>query len=162
MYHSISSSLMSLKLMGVMYHSMLSTEYPLILKSPVTCFLGESHKSSDQKVISTCYWVHSACLSFHGLISIYYSAVAMYHAPSDPSGIGGMHHEHIQSQLSGQHSPAHRDCIFVNTNPELNGMHSLDSVCVMLFFCLQSSRSTLPIHWFSCVGNEADEDTGMW
>src|ERR1700730_14994448 len=56
LYHSISSSLISLKLMGVLYHSMLSTEYPLILKSPVTCFLGESHKSSHQMVISTCYW----------------------------------------------------------------------------------------------------------
>ena len=36
-------------------------QYPLILKSPITCFLGESHKSSDQMVISTCYWVHSVC-----------------------------------------------------------------------------------------------------
>src|ERR1700730_8917633 len=60
MYHSISPSLISLKLMGVLYHSMKSTEYPLILKSPITCFLGESHKSSDQMVMSTCYWVHSA------------------------------------------------------------------------------------------------------
>jgi hypothetical protein len=33
--------------------------------------------------------------TFYGKIAIYPSAVATFHAPSDISGIGGMHREHI-------------------------------------------------------------------
>src|ERR1700731_3865161 len=82
MYHSISPSLISLKLMGVLYHLMKSTEYPLILKSPITCFLGESHKSSDQMVMSTCYWVHSVYLGlvvYKPCTVIVYLAVQILH-----------------------------------------------------------------------------------
>jgi hypothetical protein len=107
----------------------------------------------------------SACPSFHGLISVYHSAIATYYAPSDPSGMGGMRRERIHSRPSWRNGPARRDCIFVNTNPELDGMRGLDIARVMLFFAFSHQDQHYPcalVHWFSRIGNEADEDTGMW
>ncbi|KAF8233892.1 hypothetical protein L208DRAFT_1006870, partial [Tricholoma matsutake] len=54
------------------------------------------------------------------------SAIATFHAPSDISGIGGMHHEHIHTVKSWQKGPGRYDTIFVNTNPSMDGMQGLE------------------------------------
>ena len=46
-----------------------------------------SNSSSDSKL---------ALPTFYGMVTIYPSAIATFHAPSDLSGIGGMRHEHIR------------------------------------------------------------------
>jgi hypothetical protein len=107
----------------------------------------------------------NACPVFMGKVSIFLSAVATYYAPSDPSGIGGMHREHFRATPSWRRGPARYDCVFVNSHPELGGMRGLDVVRILLLFSFSFKGVTYPcafVRWFSTIGEEHDEDTGMW
>lgn len=98
-------------------------------------------------------------------IFVHESASAMYYAPSDPCGVGGMHREIIRSVQSWRGGAPRRDCVFVNTEPTLEGMRGLDVVRILSFLSFQFRDKYYPctlVHWFSCVDNEPDEDTGMW
>jgi hypothetical protein len=56
-------------------------------------------------------------------------------------------------------------CVFVHTDPLAEGMHALNVAWVQAFFSFVLQGITYPcalVHWFSWVGNEVDEDTGMW
>ena len=53
----------------------------------------------DCPLTSTNVSLH-ACPPFSGMISVFASAAANYYAPSDPSGIRGMHREHIRATPS--------------------------------------------------------------
>ncbi|KAH9980447.1 hypothetical protein BJV77DRAFT_1062620 [Russula vinacea] len=106
-----------------------------------------------------------ACPIFSGIISVYTSAAATYYAPSDLSGVGGMHREHIRATPSWRQGPPRYDCAFVNSRPELDGMRGLDVVRILRFFSLNFRGVTYPcalVRWFSLVSDECDEDTGMW
>jgi hypothetical protein len=106
-----------------------------------------------------------ACPTFSGSISVYASAAATYYAPSDQSGVGGMHREHIRATPSWRQGPPRYDCAFVNSRPELDGMRSLDVVRILLFFSLTFRGVTYAcalVRWFSLIDKERDEDTGMW
>jgi hypothetical protein len=55
--------------------------------------------------------------------------------------------------------------MFINTDPTIEGMCSLDVACIHLFFSFKFYNTVYPcvlIHWFSHVGNRPDQDTGMW
>jgi hypothetical protein len=96
---------------------------------------------------------------------VYPSAVATFHAPSDISGIGGMHCEHICVVKSWRKGPGHYDMIFVNTDPTMEGMQGLEIACVRLFFSFSHDGIKYPctlVHWFSRVGDLPDNVTGMW
>jgi hypothetical protein len=54
-------------------------------------------------------------------ISIFKSAVSTFYAPSDISGIAGMHHEFIRAMPSWRNSATHHDCVLVNTKPDVDG-----------------------------------------
>jgi len=98
-------------------------------------------------------------------ITVVNSAVALFYAPSDISGIGGMRREYIRSCPSWQNGPPRYDCAFVNTDPRLKGMRGLDVVRVLGFFSFvfQGKRySCAIVQWFDRVGHEPDVDTGMW
>jgi len=102
---------------------------------------------------------------FYGKITIYSSAVTTFHAPSDISGIGGMHHEHIHTAKSWRNGPGHYDMIFVNTDSSMEGMQGLDVAHVQLFFSFSHDSIEYPcvlVHQFSCVGDSPDDPTGMW
>ena len=86
----------------------------------------DSHSESDISV--------SNLPTFYGKITVYPSAVATFHAPSDISGIGGMHCERIRAVKSWRKGPGHYDTIFVNTDPSMEGMQELNIVRVQLFF----------------------------
>jgi hypothetical protein len=104
-----------------------------------------------------------ACPTFSGSISVFGSAVATYYAPSDQSGIDGMHRELIHS-ISWREDPPRYDCAFVNSNPELEGMRGLDVVRILLF-SLAFKGVTYPcalVRWFQLLDKKPDEDTGMW
>ena len=60
--------------------------------------------------------------TFYGKITIYTFVIATFYAPSDISGVGGMHHEHIHAVKPWRKGPAHYDMIFVNTDLSLDGM----------------------------------------
>ncbi|KAH9025348.1 hypothetical protein EDB83DRAFT_2230578 [Lactarius deliciosus] len=101
--------------------------------------------------------------TFHGKITVYPSAVAMFHAPSDISGVGGMHRERIRAVKSWRKGLGRYDTVFVNTG--LEAIHGLDVARVQLFFSFSHEGIKYPcalVCWFYCVGNSPDENTGMW
>lgn len=96
---------------------------------------------------------------------MYYCASAKFYAPSDLSGIGGMRREIIRATPSWRRGPPRYDTVFVNSNPDLEGMRGLDVVRVMQFFSFKFRSRTYPcalVRWYSRVGDEPDEDTGLW
>lgn len=100
-----------------------------------------------------------------GRIAVYPSALAMFYAPSDLSGIGGMRRERIRAVSSWRGSVARHDCIFVSTDPTVEGMWGLEIARVQLFFSFKAGRKKYPcalVQWYSRVGDEPDEETGMW
>lgn len=102
---------------------------------------------------------------FDGTLSIYPSAVATFHAPSDLCGTGGMRRERIRAVPSWRRGPGRYDCVFVETDPTAQGMLGLDVARVRLFFSFHYRGTFYPcalVHWFSRVGDAPDEDTGMW
>ena len=107
----------------------------------------------------------SALPSFYGKITVYPSAVATFHAPSDISGIGGMRRERIRAVKSWRKGPSRYDTIFVNTDSSIEGMRGLEIACVRLFFSFSHDSVKYPcalVRWFSRVSDLPDEHTGMW
>ncbi|KAG2060926.1 hypothetical protein BDR06DRAFT_979240 [Suillus hirtellus] len=113
------------------------------------------------------------CPSYMGPIKIFHSAAATFVAPSDPSGITGMCHQHIHATPSWSNGPAHFNCAFVNTDDKHDGMLSMDVVQIFCFFAFTFTNShTYPCalihcsmtltHWFYCITKKQDELTGMW
>jgi hypothetical protein len=99
------------------------------------------------------------------LITLYPSAMATYFAPSDLSGIGGMHSERICATPNWRNEGPRYDTVFVNTNPNEDGMCGLDIAHVKQSFSFRSQGRLYPcamVQWYSCCGDEPDEDTGMW
>jgi hypothetical protein len=103
--------------------------------------------------------------NFDGRISIFYSATAIFRAPSDISGIAGMRREYIRATPSWRQGPARYDCIFVSSADESESMHGLEIARVMAFFsvvCEDQEYQCALIHWFSRPGTGANENTGLW
>ena len=89
----------------------------------------------------------------------------MFHAPSDPSGIGGMRREHIRACPLWRNTWARNDCVFISADSDLEGMQGLEVARVICFFSFRYRGDVYPcalIHWFDKVGDCADEETGMW
>ena len=102
---------------------------------------------------------------FNGTLSVYNSTVATFYAPSDLSGISGMHHERIRTISSWRGEEPQYDCIFISTDPTKEGMRGMDVAHVHLFFSFKYCNILYPcalIWWYSHCGDEPDEDTGMW
>jgi hypothetical protein len=102
---------------------------------------------------------------FNGRISIFYSATSTFRAPSDISGVNGMRREYIRATPSWRNAAPRYDCIFINTNPEMEGMRGLEVARALAFFSFVFDNIEYQcalIHWFCRVGLEPDQDTGMW
>jgi len=102
---------------------------------------------------------------FDHLITLYPSAVATYFAPSDLSGIGGMRSERIRATPNWRNEGPRYDTIFINTDPNEDGMRGLDVARVKQFFSFKSQGCLYPcaiVQWYSRCHDEPDEDTGMW
>ena len=54
-------------------------------------------------------------------INVFHSATSTYYAPSDLSGIGGMHREIIRATPSWKKGPGRYDCVYVERDAELEG-----------------------------------------
>lgn len=108
---------------------------------------------------------HGRLPAFDEQIQVYASAVATFYAPSDICGTGGMRRERIRSMPSWRGGPCHHDCVFIETDPNAEGMLGLDVGRVRQFFSFKFQGKYYPcalVQWFSRIGDEADEDTGMW
>jgi hypothetical protein len=72
-----------------------------------------------------------------------------------------MRRERIRAIPSWRGGPPRYDCVFVHTDPPAEGMRALSLARVRAFFSFVSQGVTYPcalVHWFSRVGDEADED----
>ena len=143
-------------------HLAATINQPCLLELICRFLYDQVYPDSD---IPSTYVSLNACPVFLGMVSVFSSAKATYFAPSDDSGIGGMHWEHIHAVPSWRNGPPRYDCAFVNSHPDLSGMRGLDVVHILLFFSITSGGVVYPcalVHWFSCIHEERDEDTGMW
>lgn len=116
----------------------------------------------DESVAS---YDHRKLPEFHGKVHVYTSAVSTFRAPSDLSGLSGMRRERIRAMPSWGKGPARYDCVFVNTGPAAEGFQGLNVARVRLFFSIKFGEVIYPcalIHWMIRVGDEPDDDTGMW
>jgi hypothetical protein len=117
-------------------------------------------RQPDEVPIAACPQVDSG-----DKVNVFNSAAATFYAPSDSSGIGGMRREQIRSCPRWRNSHPRQDCVFVNTNPELNGMRGLEVARILCFFSFKYDHQVFPcavVRWFDKVQDEPDEDTGMW
>ncbi|KAG1894965.1 uncharacterized protein F5891DRAFT_1130757 [Suillus fuscotomentosus] len=103
---------------------------------------------------------------FLGKLTIFNSAAASFYAPSDLSGTGGMHWEHIRATPSWCGGPCRNDCIFINMGANLDSpMGGLAVAWVLCFFSFSNWTSHYPctvVHWYSHVLEGRDPDTGMY
>ncbi|KAJ7571816.1 hypothetical protein C8J56DRAFT_1009909 [Mycena floridula] len=100
-----------------------------------------------------------------GTVHVFTSAVATFFAPSDESGLGGMHHERIRSTAVWRKASARRDCIFVEHDPDLPGFQGLLAARVLLFFSFKHNNVVYPcamVRWYSVIGEGPDDKTGLW
>ncbi|KAG1805024.1 uncharacterized protein HD556DRAFT_1429137 [Suillus plorans] len=107
----------------------------------------------------------SALPELHEKITLYTSAIATFFAPSDVSGIGGMRYERIRAVDTWRNGPGRYDCVFISTDPTVEGMRGFDIAQVRLFFSFKHNGVHYPcafVHWFKHVHDSPDENTGMW
>ncbi|KAL6303589.1 hypothetical protein BKA93DRAFT_817925 [Sparassis latifolia] len=98
-------------------------------------------------------------------LRVYHSAVATFYAPSDLSGVGGMHRKWIRATPSWKLGAPRYDCLFIETDSSREGMRGLHAARVRLFFLFRWCGVDYPcavVQWFSLVADEPDEETGMW
>lgn len=98
-------------------------------------------------------------------VAVFPSAISTYYAPSDMSGVEGMHRERICTSSSWRSGPARYDCIFVAKDRSLPGFRGLHAARVRLFLSFQFQGVTYPcalVEWFSPIGDEPDDLTGLW
>ncbi len=94
-------------------------------------------------------------LEIHSHISVYHSATANFFMPSDISGVGGMRKEVIRAAPSWHRGPPRFDCVFVETDGQLDGFRGLHVARIKLFFSFKLQGhfvSCALVHWFESVG----------
>ncbi|KAG2132994.1 hypothetical protein DEU56DRAFT_739164 [Suillus clintonianus] len=103
---------------------------------------------------------------FLGKVTLFNSAVALFHAPSDLSGTGGMRREHIRATPSWRTGEPRHDCIFVSMGTGFDSPIGVLAVArVRCFFSFNYRTSYYPcaiVHWYSYALEGRDPDTGMY
>lgn len=105
------------------------------------------------------------CPHFDAHISVFHSAVARFYSPSDTCGAGGMYRERIRSNPNWHRAYGRYDTVFVETDPDLQGMPGMVIARVFLFFSFTWRDRIYPcalVHWYSQVTDHPDPETGMW
>lgn len=95
----------------------------------------------------------------------YPSAVATFYAPGDQSGPTGMRHEWIRATPCWWKGTACYNCAYVTSNPDQLGFRGLHAVRIRLLFTFLFLGVYYPcalVEWFTPVGDEPDDVTGMW
>ena len=101
-------------------------------------------------------------------LSVFHSATAIFRAPNNPSGTGGMYHETIRSApkwKSGGTVTPRRDCVFIDNGSDEPGIKGLDVARVYLFLSFEIEGTVYPcalIRNFHRIFTEPDPDNGMW
>ncbi|KAL0058217.1 hypothetical protein AAF712_015113 [Marasmius tenuissimus] len=98
-------------------------------------------------------------------VDVFHSVTATFYAPTDPSGIAGMKREVIRATPSWRKGQRRYDCVFVEVDPEADGMRGLNVLRVRLFFSFEyrgKDHQCVLVEWFSTLEEEPDEDIGLW
>ncbi|KAH9023764.1 hypothetical protein EDB85DRAFT_1870528, partial [Lactarius pseudohatsudake] len=122
----------------------------------------QGHLDSTSDIMSISSTAHP---TFYGKITVYPSAIATFHAPSDISGTGGMRCERIRAVTSWRKGAGRYDTVFVNADSAVEGMRGLYVARVRLFFSFSFEGVHYPcalVNWFSCKDDSPDDTTGMW
>ncbi|KAI0339761.1 hypothetical protein BDW22DRAFT_1335609 [Trametopsis cervina] len=101
----------------------------------------------------------------HYTVRVFPSAIAMFYAPTEVSGLGGMHRERIRATRCWRGGAPRYDCIYVNADPSKPGLRGLLIARVRLLFTVKKSATQYPcalVEWYSPIGAYADIDTDMW
>ncbi|KIN97129.1 hypothetical protein M404DRAFT_161310 [Pisolithus tinctorius Marx 270] len=73
--------------------------------------------------------------------------------------------EHICCSPMWRNEGPHYDCVFIVTNPHVEGMLGLDVARILCFFSFKYLDTEYPcaiMHWFDRIGDGPDTCTGMW
>ena len=84
-------------------------------------------------------------------VSVFHSAIATFYAPSDLSGLGGMHTECIRSTLCWRKAQARYDTVFLKQDPDIPGMGGLHVGRVFLFFLVFLRQHQISMRTHSVV-----------
>ena len=101
-------------------------------------------------------------------LSVFHSAYAVFCAPSNPSGVGGMYRETIRSVprwKTGDTTGPRRDCILLDNGSDEPGVKGLEVARVHLLFSFEAEERVHPcalVHNFHKTYTEPDPDNGMW
>lgn len=120
-------------------------------------YADDNHSSED---VSALLWP-----SFHGRVSIYHSAKAVFYAPSELSGVFGMHSENIRSNPSWRGEYARWDTVLINLEPSERGFRSMIVGRVKAFLAFTHDLVRYPcalVEWFLRQNDEPHAETGMW
>ncbi|KAI0704619.1 hypothetical protein C8Q76DRAFT_820240 [Earliella scabrosa] len=114
--------------------------------------LHDGHPPEDPDTVD----IH-LCPSMPSKISVFPSAVAIFHAPSDLCGAHGMKKERIRAVRSWRGGPPRHDCVYVTVDDSLPGFRGLDVARVLLLFSFKHTDGVVYpcalVSWF---------ETGMW
>jgi hypothetical protein len=103
---------------------------------------------------------------FHGRIAVHTSAAAVFYAPSELAGIGGMHRELIRSTSLWYGSYERRDTVLFQSSPDygdiLGGMLVGRVRRFVSFRHLNTRYAAALVEVFDVDGDEPDGLTGMW
>ena len=91
------------------------------------------------------------CPLFQGKLKIFKSAVAIYYAPSDPSGKGGLHHNIIHCTHSWHGGPAQYDCVFIDNEEVMTDPLGGLLIAQVLFFFFSVSQKGILLHLHGVV-----------
>ncbi|EIW51958.1 uncharacterized protein TRAVEDRAFT_40766 [Trametes versicolor FP-101664 SS1] len=97
--------------------------------------------------------------------SVYYSATAVFYAPSEHAGPHGMHRELIRSNPSWYGADPRYDTVLVCTNQDAIGMDGMVVARVRSFFSFSydgTLHSCALVEWFILEDDTPDDVTGMW
>lgn len=98
-------------------------------------------------------------------VKIYHSAIALYHAPSENSGIGGMKREIIRASPSWQGGPPRHDCVYIERDPEEPGFLGLGVAQVHFFLSFWFGgveHQCALVRWFETFSEAPCGETGLW
>ncbi|KAL6298938.1 hypothetical protein BKA93DRAFT_753777 [Sparassis latifolia] len=131
----------------------------------LTCrFLYDQIHRHDPDAVSSNVVDLDDCPIVVSKISVFHSAVTIFYAPSDISGIHGMRRERIRSTPSW-HGHPRRDCAFAVEDNSQPGFKGMSVVRILLFFSFQHEKvdySCALVEWFRRRGRVVDAKTGMW
>jgi hypothetical protein len=102
---------------------------------------------------------------FDPLISIYQSAKATFHSPSESYGTGAMRKERVRASSSWRGRGSRYDTVFLKLNNTQHGFRALAIARLRLFFSFHHSNISYLcalVDDFVTIGDEPDGNTGMW